>query len=58
MRQCMKGQGKYVLVYKTSGEGLCKLKSRKFRATSLSTYYFLLCILNHLIIKLKKNLLI
>ena len=40
MRQCMNGQGKYVLVYKNSGEVLSKLKSRVFRATSLSTYDF------------------
>ena len=36
----MKGQGKYVLVYKDSGEVLCKLKSRGFRVTSLSTNNF------------------
>ena len=36
----MKGQGKYVLVYKKSGEVLNKLKSRGLRATSLSTYDF------------------
>ena len=40
MRQCIRGQGKYVLVYKNSGEVLCKLKSRDFRTTSLSTYAF------------------
>ena len=40
MRLCLKGQGKYVLVYKNSGEVLSKLKSRGFRATSLSTYDF------------------
>ena len=35
----MKGQGKYVLVYKKySGEVLSKLKSRGFCATSLSIY--------------------
>ena len=37
----MKGQGKYVMVYKiNSGEVPGKLKSRGFRATSLSTYDF------------------
>ena len=36
----MKGQEKYVLVYKNSGEILSKLKSIGFRATSLSTYDF------------------
>ena len=36
----MKGQRKYVLVYKTSCEVLSKLKSRGFCATSLSTYDF------------------
>ena len=35
MRQCLKGQGKIC-----SGEVLSKLKSRGFRATSLSTYDF------------------
>ena len=34
----MKGQGKYVLVYKNSGEVLSKLKSKGFHTTSLSTY--------------------
>ena len=38
MRQRIKGIGKYVLVYKNSGEVLSKLKSRGFRQTSLSTY--------------------
>ena len=37
----MKGQGKYVLVYKkNSGEVLSKLKDSGFQATSLSTYDF------------------
>ena len=36
----MKGQEKYVLVYKNSGEVLSKLKDRGFQATSLSTYDF------------------
>ena len=36
----MKGQGKYVLVYKSSGEVLSKLKDRGFQVTSLSTYDF------------------
>ena len=36
----MKGPGKYVLVYKNSGEVLSKLKDRGFLATSLSTYDF------------------
>ena len=36
----MKGQEKYVLVNKTSGEVLSKLKSREFQATNLSTYNF------------------
>ena len=36
----MDGQGKYVLSIKTSSEVLSKLKSRGFRATSLSTYDF------------------
>ena len=40
MRQCMKGQGKYVLGYKNSGEVISKLESRGFRSTSLSTYDF------------------
>ena len=39
MRQCMKGQGKYVLL-KNSGKVLSKLKSRGCRATGLSTYDF------------------
>ena len=40
VRQSIKGQGKYDLVYKNSGEVLCKLKSRGFRATGLATYDF------------------
>ena len=40
MRQYIKIQEKYVLVYKNSGEVLSKLKSREFRAISLSTYDF------------------
>ena len=37
----MKGQGKYILVFKISGEVLSKkLKSRGFRVTSLSSYDF------------------
>ena len=36
----MKGQVKFVLVIINSGEVLNKLKSRGFRATSLSTYDF------------------
>ena len=32
----MKGRGKYVLVYKNSGQVLCK----RFQATRLSTYDF------------------
>ena len=41
----MKGHGKICFGLKTnSGEVLSKLKSRGFRATSLSTYIFLLCI--------------
>ena len=40
MKQCMRGQGKYVLVYKNSGEVLSELKSKGFCATSLCTYDF------------------
>ena len=40
MRQYLKGNGKYVLVYKNSGEVLNKLMSRGFCVTSLSTYAF------------------
>ena len=36
----MKGQGKYVSVYKNSGEVLSQLKSRSFCASSLSSYDF------------------
>ena len=36
----MKGQGKYVLAYKNSGEVLSKLKDIGYQATSLSTYDF------------------
>ena len=36
----MKGQGKYVLAYKNSGEVLSKLKDIGYQATSLSTYAF------------------
>ena len=36
----MKGQGKYVLAYKNSGEVLSKLKDIGIQATSLSTYDF------------------
>ena len=36
----MKGQGKYVLAYKNSGEVLSKLKGIGYQATSLSTYGF------------------
>ena len=51
----MKGQGKYVLVYKNSGEVLSKLKSRGFRAISLSTYglFTLYTTLPHNLIKEK-----
>ena len=51
----MKGQEKYVLVYKNSGEVLSKLKSREFRATSLSTYDFstLYTTLSHNLVKEK-----
>ena len=37
----MKSQGKYVLSLKSPGDVLSKLKSRGFRATSLSTYDFI-----------------
>ena len=40
MRLCIKGQGKYVLAYKNSGEVLSKLKDIGYQATSLSTYDF------------------
>ena len=36
----MKGQGKYVLAYKNSGEVLSQLKDIGYQATSLSTYDF------------------
>ena len=36
----MKGQGKYFLAYKNSGEVLSKLKDIGYQATSLSTYDF------------------
>ena len=51
----MKGQAKYVSVHKNSGEVLIKLKSRGFRATSLSTYDFssLYTTLHHNLIKEK-----
>ena len=38
--QCLKGQVKYVLVYKNSDEVLSRLKSRGFRMTSLSIHDF------------------
>ena len=49
----MKSQGKYIIVYKKSGELLSKLKDRGFQATCLSTYdFFTLCtILPHILIK-------
>ena len=40
MRLFIKGQGKYVLAYKNSGEVLSKLKDIGYQATSLSTYVF------------------
>ena len=36
----MKGQGKYVLANKNSGEVLSELKDIGYQATSLSTYDF------------------
>ena len=36
----MKGQGKYVLAYKNSGEVLSKLTDLGYQATILSTYDF------------------
>ena len=36
----MKGQGKYVLAYKNSGEVISKLKDIGYHSTSLSTYIF------------------
>ena len=36
----MKGQGKYVLAYKKSGEVISKLNDKNYQATRLSTYDF------------------
>ena len=51
----MKGQGKYVLAYKNSGEVLSKLKDIGYQATSVSTYDFstLYTTLPHTLIKEK-----
>ena len=51
----MKGQGKYVLAYKNSGEVLSKLKDIDYQVESLSTYDFstLYTILPHNLIKEK-----
>ena len=53
----MKGQGKYILAYKNSGEVLSKLKDTSicYQATSLSTYDFstLYTTLPHNLIKVK-----
>ena len=58
MRPCIKGQWKYVLLYKKNSDVLSKLKDKGFQVASLSTYEFstLYTTLPHTLIKEKLDL--